>query len=180
MKRFTFKLCIAIIAIALCIPTLTIADDWNLEAPTGLKFATIKGYQDWPVVATHYRKDKNELRLIIGNDIAVKAYRKGIPLNGQKFPDGSILVKIGYSLKETPEFKVSLEPDTIQRVEFMIKDSGRFKDTEGWGFARFVYDAKTNKYKVWGKSAKDYWQCFACHKLVKKKDYVFTDYVRRK
>ena len=160
--------------------TLVFASDWNLEAPTGLKFGVIKGYEDWHVVATHYRTDKNELRYIIGNKVAVDAYRKGIPLNGQKFPDGAILVKIGYSLKKNPAFESSVEPDVIQRVEFMIKDSNRFKDTAGWGFARFVYDATEKRYKVFGKSAKDYMQCFTCHKLVKKKDYVFTDYVKRK
>ncbi len=159
---------------------LAFASDWNLEAPTGLKFGVIKGYEDWHVIAIHYRTDKNELRYIIGNKVAVEAYRKGIPLNGQKFPDGTILVKIGYSLKKNPAFKNSVEPDIIQRVEFMIKDSKRFKDTAGWGFARFVYDAKAKKYKVFGKNAKDYMQCFTCHKLVEKRDYVFTDYVKRK
>ncbi len=155
---------------------LAFASDWDLEAPTGLKFSVIKGYENWHVVATHYRTDKNELRYIIGNPIAVEAYRQGM----KKFPDGSIIVKIGYSLKKNPDFEASVEPDVIQRVEFMIKDSKRFKDTAGWGFARFVYDAKTGKYKVFGKSPKDYMQCFSCHKLVERKDYVFTDYVKRK
>ncbi len=153
-----------------------IAGDWDLTAPTGLKFGLIKGYEDWHVVATHYRTDKNELRYIIGNKKAVEAYRKG----AKKFPEGAILVKIGYSLKKNPAFKASVEPDAIQRVEFMIKDSKKFKDSAGWGFARFVKDQKTGKYKVFGKSPKDYAQCFSCHKLVKQKDFVFTDYVRRK
>ncbi len=132
------------------------------------------------MVATHYRRDKNELRLIIGNDIAVKAYREGIPLNGKKFPEGTILVKIGYSLKKNPDFSVSFEPDVIQRVEFMIKDSKRFSDTGNWGFARFVYDKRSGHYKVWGKSKRDYIQCYSCHKIVKRKDFVFTDYVKRR
>ena len=153
-----------------------LSGDWDLEAPTGLKFGLIKGYEDWHVVASHYRTDKNEIRYIIGNKKAVEAYRSG----AKKFPDGAILVKIGYSLKKNPDFKASVEPDAIQRVEFMIKDSKRFKDSAGWGFARFVKDQKTGKYKVFGKSAKDYMQCFSCHKLVERKDFVFTDYVRRK
>jgi len=156
--------------------SLAFASDWDLEAPTGLKFGLIKGYENWHVVATHYRTDKNELRYIIGNDIAVEAYRKGM----KKFPAGAILVKIGYSLKKNPAFPASVEPDVIQRVEFMIKDPEKFPETAGWGFARFVYDAKSGKYKVFGKSAKDYMQCFTCHQAVKDKDFVFTDYVRRK
>ncbi len=153
-----------------------LAHDWELTAPTGLSFGKIKGYENWHVVATHYRTDKNELRYIIGNDKAVEAYKKG----AKKFPEGAILVKIGYSLKKNPDFPKSVEPDVIQRVEYMIKDSKTFKDTAGWGFARFVYDAKKGEYKVFGKSAKDYAQCFACHRSVERKDFVFTDYVRRK
>lgn len=166
--------------VTISIGAVAFANDWDLEAPTGLKFGLIKGYENWHVVATHYRTDKNELRYIIGNDVAVKAYRSGVPLNGKEFPEGAILVKIGYSLKKNPAFEASLEPDVIQRVEYMIKDSKRFKDSGGWGFARFVYDAKDGKYKVFGKSAEDYVQCFTCHKLVEKKDFVFTDYVNRK
>ncbi len=166
--------------LSLGVGAVAFAGDWDLEAPTGLKFGLIKGYENWHVVATHFRTDKNELRYIIGNDIAVKAYKRGVPLNGQKFPEGAILVKIGYSLKKNPAFPASLEPNVIQRVEFMIKDSKRFKDSAGWGFARFVYDAKAKRYKVFGKSAKDYMQCFSCHQSVAKKDFVFTDYVKRK
>ncbi|RLJ69888.1 cytochrome P460 [Hydrogenivirga caldilitoris] len=166
--------------VTISIGAAAFANDWDLEAPTGLKFGLIKGYENWHVVATHFRTDKNELRYIIGNDVAVKAYRSGVPLNGKEFPEGAILVKIGYSLKKNPAFEASLEPDVIQRVEYMIKDSKRFKDSGGWGFARFVYDAKDGKYKVFGKSAEDYVQCFTCHKLVEKKDFVFTDYVNRK
>ncbi len=168
MRKFILGSCVLGLAFA--------GEPWDLEAPTGLKFGVIKGYENWHVVATHFRTDKNELRYIIGNDKAVEAYKKGM----KKFPDGAILVKIGYSLKKNPAWEASLEPDVIQRVEFMMKDSKRFKDTAGWGFARFVYDAKTGKYKVFGKSPQDYMQCFSCHKLVEKKDYVFTDYVRRR
>ncbi len=158
------------------ISSVAFASDWDLTAPTGLKLGLIKGYENWHVVATHYRTDKNELRYIIGNDKAVEAYRRG----AKKFPEGAILVKIGYSLRKNPDFSASVEPAVIQRVEFMIKDSKRFKDTAGWGFARFVKDQKTGKYKVFGKSPKDYMQCFACHQSVSRKDFVFTDYVKRK
>ncbi|EDP74704.1 cytochrome P460 family protein [Hydrogenivirga sp. 128-5-R1-1] len=167
MKKLLFSLGVG---------AVVFAGDWELEAPTGLKFGLIKGYENWHVVATHYRTDKNELRYIIGNDKAVEAYLKG----AKKFPDGAILVKIGYSLKKNPAFPASVEPDAIQRIEYMLKDSKRFKDSAGWGFARFVKDQKTGKYKVFGKSARDYMQCFSCHQSVANKDYVFTDYVKRK
>ena len=168
MKGFVLAICGAGLAFA--------GEPWDLTAPTGLRFGIIKGYENWHVVATHFRTDKNELRYIIGNDKAVEAYRKGM----KKFPDGAIIVKVGYSLKRNPVFEASLEPDTIQRVEFMIKSSKRFKDTGGWGFARFVYDAKTGRYRVFGKNPEDYIQCFSCHKRVEKKDFVFTDYVGRR
>ncbi len=174
MRRY-----VLVFLLVLTFAAMALAINWDLKAPTGLEFSVIKGYEDWHVVATHYRTDKKELRLIIGNDVAVKAYREGIPLNGKRFPDGSIIVKIGYSLKKSPDFPPSLEPDRIQRVEFMIKDSKRFKDMGDWGYARFVYNHKKGAYEVWGKSREDYKQCYNCHRLVEKKDYVFTDYVRR-
>jgi hypothetical protein len=44
---------------------------------------------------------------------------------------------------EDPPFSPSA-PDTVpgdlEQVEFIVKDSKRFSDTHGWGYAMFVYD----------------------------------------
>jgi hypothetical protein len=69
-------------------------------------------------------------------------------------------------------------------VDLMVKDSKRFADSGGWGYGVFEYDAASDTFRLGnlkdkppqGNDAK----CgFACHTLVKTKDYVFTDYGHR-
>lgn len=154
-------------------------DKYSLTAPNGLSFANIRGYENWHIIASHYRTDKNEIRFILGNETVVQAYKEGAGKKGKPFADGSILVKIGYSLKKNPDFESSVEQDVLQRVEYIIKGAKRFKDTGGWGYARFVYDAKSDTFRPHGKDKTFANTCFACHTIVKRKDYVFTDYVGR-
>jgi hypothetical protein len=150
---------------------------WNLRAPNGIQFGLIKGYERWQVVAMHYRPDMKEMRYILGNPITVKAYQQGIPQNGKQFPNGAILVKIGYSLKPIDSFPNAIEPNVLQRVEFMVRDPKTFKNTGGWGFARFVYHPKTKTYTPYGKNAGFAQECFNCHSIVKSHDFVFTSYI---
>jgi hypothetical protein len=69
-------------------------------------------------------------------------------------------------------------------VDFMVKDSKRFADSGGWGYAVFRYDAASDTFKPGdltgmppqGNDAK----CgHACHTVVKNRDYVFTEYAQR-
>ncbi|HWR26376.1 MAG TPA: cytochrome P460 family protein [candidate division Zixibacteria bacterium] len=154
-------------------------DKYALTAPNGLSFSLIKGYENWHHVASHYRKDRSEIRFIMGNGKVIEAYREGAGKNGKPFPDGSILVKIGYSQKENPDWNSSIEPDALIRVEYMIKDSKRFNETYGWGYARFVYDVNTTTFEPYGKDRTFQNECSSCHVIVERKDYVFTDYVVR-
>jgi hypothetical protein len=150
---------------------------YSLVAPNGLSFGLIRGYENWEIIATHYRTDKNELRYILGNTKLIESYKAGAGRDGKKFQDGSILVKIGYSLKPNPAWDASIEPDVLQRVEYQVKDSNKFKDTEGWMWARFVYDPETDSYSNFGEDENFAIECLGCHAKVEKKDYVFTDYV---
>jgi len=123
------------------------------------------GYRNWQVVAPSHRPDKDEVRVILGNEIAMKAYRAGtLP-----FPDGSILAKLAWKRVQSPEFDQAFVPDAPQRIEFMVKDSKKYASTGGWGFGRFVG----------GKAAdeKQHSTCFPCHEAnVKGNDFVFTRY----
>lgn len=159
--------------------SVTAQDRYDLKAPNGVSFSEIRGYESWPVIATSRRTDNNELRVILGNDILIDAYQKGIPGNGEPFPDGAIIVKIGWSEKQSPVFPVAYEPDVLKRVEFIGKDSGRFPATSGWGYARFVYDAKTAAFTPYGKGPSFAQECYQCHTLVKTKDFIFTGYPHR-
>ena len=130
------KKVVSLIIVMLIMVVLLIAMEdsskYALQAPNGLSFGLIQGYDSWKAVASHYRTDKQEIHVIVGNDKVIKAYQTGAGKNNQSFPEGSILVKIGYSLKPNPDFASSIEPDVLQRVEYMLKDSKKFKDTGGW------------------------------------------------
>jgi hypothetical protein len=157
---------------------LAAQDRYALREPNGISFSEIRGYEDWKVVAPSFRTDNDEIRIILANDRMIEAYRTGIPENGQPFPEGSIIVKIGYSEKKSPSFPAALVPDVLKRVEFIIKDSQRFPQTSGWGFARFVYDADKG-FAPFGKDASFAQQCYSCHTIVQAKDFIFTDYPQR-
>jgi hypothetical protein len=154
-------------------------DKYELKVPNGISFSEIRGYESWQAVAVSRRTDNNELRVILGNPAMTDAYREGIPGNGRPFPDGSIIVKIGWSERKNTDFPAAYEPDILKRVEFIIKDSKRFPDTSGWGYARFVYDANTSTFTPYGKDASFVGECYQCHTIVKKKDFIFTSYPRR-
>ena len=67
-------------------------------------------------------------------------------------------------------------PDILKDVAVMSKDSKRFADSGGWGYAQFDYDASSDGFKPNGTGYK----CgTACHTAAKAKDYVFTAYGKR-
>lgn len=179
MKRFSFFVVAGLLGISLVLAgsdQLSAQDKYALKAPNGLSFEDIRGYETWQVIAPSYRTDKKEVRYILGNAALVEAYKKGSSKKGILFPDGAILVKIAYSEMKNPVFPAALEPDTLQRIEFMVKDSKKFSATGGWGYARFVYDPASNTYTPYGKDADFANECYQCHTLVKDRDYVFTKY----
>ena len=142
------------------IPNLTMKN-------TNLSFKEIKNYQNYKIVATHFREDKNELRYILANPIAYDAIRK----HKEKMPNGSKIVKIGWSVKKMATFPSALEADKIQRIEYMIRDKSKHKESDGWGYARFV--KKDGKYKAWNGNIQD---CVSCHSIMKSNDYLFTNF----
>jgi hypothetical protein len=83
------------------------------------------------------------------------------------------------SERKSPDFPAAFEPDVLKRVEFIMKDSKRFTDTSGWGYARFIFDAKTATYTPYGKDATFVRECHQCHTIVKAKDFIFTGYPQR-
>ena len=64
-----------------------VQDKYSLKSPAGIAFADFKGYEDWAVVSS--ARTDEVLKVIVGNPTVIKAYKAGIPGNGQPFPDGS-------------------------------------------------------------------------------------------
>jgi hypothetical protein len=122
------------------------------------------------------------LKVIAANETMINAYREGIPGNGKPFPDGSKIAKIGWSTKKNPEapFEVVV-PDALKYVEFIEKDSKRFPESHGWGYAEFLYDAASGTFTEKGPLPERAvtGECHACHTIVAAKDYIFTAYPRR-
>jgi len=139
----------------------------DLKMPNNaLEFKVIEGYQDYKIVATHFRTDKNELRYILANPIGYNALKANVEV----MPEGSKIVKIGWSVKKMPLFPTALEADKIQRVEYMLKDSKKFDaNGDNWGYARFI--KKDGQFQSWDKGTKG---CISCHSIAKENDYLFT------
>jgi hypothetical protein len=121
------------------------------------------------------------IKAILANPVMMKAYREGIPDNGKPFPEGSAIVKIEWSKKKGPASPYFVEvPDTLKLVSFIKKDSKKFRDSSGWGYAQFLYDAPSKTFTAYGKdSSFGTTVCYKCHTAVKEKDYIFTDYPLR-
>jgi Cytochrome P460 len=164
-------------------------DKYTLQIPGGLSFSEIKGYEQWQVVGPSLTEAANVIRVIVANPVMIKAYQDGVPGNGKPFPDGSKIVKLEWKPKKItdPPFSASA-PDTVPGdftpVEFIVKDSKRFSETHGWGYAMFEYDTASGTFAPAtmashppvGHDAK----CgAACHELAESKDYIFTAYPPR-
>jgi hypothetical protein len=157
-------------------------DKYTLKVPNGLAFSEFKGYESWQVVSIS--QDGGLLAAILGNPAMIDAYLAGAPGNGKPFPDGVKMAKIHYNPKTMETFPAATVPGTQHDVDFMVKDSKRFADSGGWGWAVFEYDAASDTFRP-GTAAdtppqQNDAKCgFACHTIVKTRDYVFTDYGHR-
>lgn len=125
-----------------------------------------EGYRSWELIAPAQEAEPlNELRTVVGNATALKAYRDG----EQPFPDGTVLVKLAWKHVQSPDFKPASIPGAATTVQVMVKDSKRYPDSGGWGYGRFVGGKPVDEAQ--------HRTCHACHQaLVKDRDYVFTRY----
>jgi len=130
------------------------------------------GYRDWRLISVaHEEGNLNDLRAVLGNDIAINAYREGkLP-----FPDGTIIARLAWSYVPSEENnKVFGRAQSFvagapkNGVQFMVKDSRKYASTDGWGFAQFN-DGKPADETVHN-------TCFSCHEPIKARDFVFTRY----
>lgn len=151
-------------------------DKYSLKSPSGIAFSDFRGYEDWAVVSSSHTGDR--LKVIVGNLTMINAFKTGVPRNDQTFPDGSMIVKLQWTQKKSNEapFVVDL-PDTFKEAFVMEKDSKRFPNSGGWGYAVFNYDVASDKFTPDPKALSDCGN--ACHSAVKAKDYIFHPYQKR-
>lgn len=141
------------------------AQQGTAPAPNGITIP--QGYKDWRVIAPSHRTDNNTLRVILGNDVAVKAAREG---KTNPWPDGAVFAKLVWKDRQDDHWPAATVPGAFVHAEFMIKDAKQYEATGGWGFARWLGAEQ----KPYGKDAAFVQECFGCHTPVKARDYVFT------
>jgi hypothetical protein len=150
-------------------------DKYSLKSPSGIAFSDFRGYEDWSVVSS--ARTDEVLKVIVANPAMIKAYKAGVPGNGQAFPEGSKIVKLQWKPKKSTEAPFVVDvPDVFTQAFVIEKDSKRFPKTGGWGYALFNYDAATGKFVADPATA----DCgHSCHVAVKSKDYIFHPYQKR-
>jgi hypothetical protein len=162
--------------------TSSAQDKYSLKVPGGLAFSEFKGYESWQVVSIS--QDGPLMAAIMANPAMITAYRAGVPGNGKPFPDGAKMAKVHWTPTKMKTFPAATVPGELHDVDFMAKDSKRFADSGGWGWAVFEYEAKSGSFRPGTTTDQPPQQhdakCgFACHTLVKSSDYVFTEYAKR-
>ena len=172
MKRIACVL-VAVLALAGVVASMAAASrepDGEAAPIYGIKIPS--GYRDWKLISVAHEEGKlDDIRAILGNDIAIKAYREGkLP-----FPDGAIIVRLAWSYVPSEENnkvfgrRQSFVAGTPKHgVQFIVKDSKKYAATDGWGFAQFN-DGKPADEALHN-------TCYSCHEPVKARDFVFTRY----
>ena len=175
MKRITLLFALATVAsiIALAAPASRRTDQSASQNAAPIFVKTVPpGYRDWRLISVAREEgDLKDIRAILGNDVAIKAYREAtLP-----FPEGTIIARLAWSHDASEENNKTfgraqsfVAGAPKNGVQFMVKDSKKYASTGGWGFAHFddgkpAADAVLNT-------------CFACHLAVKDRDLVFTRY----
>ena len=172
MKRFAVALAPFAVLGGLVAHMAPASGQSNGEAAAIFEGKLPPGYRDWKLISVaHEEGNLNDLRAILGNDVAVTAAR-----------EGKLCIRTAPSLPGLPGITIPLEesekafgrPQSFvagppkNGVQFMFKDSTKYAATGGWGFAHFN-DGKLADEAVLN-------TCFSCHETVKDRDFVFNRY----
>ncbi len=165
-------LLVAVAMVAGIVAFTRVASASNEQAAPVSGITIPPGYRDWKLISVaHEAGNLNDLRAVLGNDIAVKAYREGkLP-----FPDGAVIARLAWTYVPSEENnkvfgrQQSFVAGPATNAQFMVKDSHKYASTGGWGFAQF----KNGKPDADEATLK---KCFPCHEPIKARDFVFTRY----
>lgn len=144
------------------------ADDAHRKAAPVFGVTIPDGYREWQLVSVAaHAGAADELKAILGNPLAMTAYRQG----ARSFPDGAVLAKLSWAQAPLDGFTAAFVPGAPVRLEFMVKDARRYAETGGWGFGRFVDDKPADEAQ--------HKTCFTCHAAsAAQDDFVFTRFAR--
>ena len=171
MKRITFLLVVVATLAGVFASIGPASGQTDKQAAPAFVTTIPPGYRDWRLISVaHEAGNLNSLGAILGNDVAIKAYREGtLP-----YPDGTIIAALHYSHAPSEEnnrifgHRQSFVPGAPTNIQFMVKDSEKYAATGGWGFGNFK-DGKPGDEALMK-------TCFPCHAQEKARDLVFTHY----
>ena len=113
---------------------LAAQDRYTVQVPGGLAFSEFRGYENWQLVAVAHNGEK--LDAVFGNPVMIEAYKAGVPGSGKPVPDGAMMAKIHWMAKKAEDQpNEPIVPGALHDTDFMVKDSKRFADSGGWGYA---------------------------------------------
>ena len=179
MKRIAFLLVAVAAAAGVVASTAPPPGHADEEAAPIFGITIPPGYRDWRLISVaHEAGNLNDIRAILGNDIAIKAYREGkLP-----FPDGAVIAALHWNEASSDEnnkvLAIGFPGAGLQsfvagppvNVQFMVKDTKKYAETGGWGYADFTNGKPGNEAL--------HRTCFPCHEPAKNRDYIFTRYAR--
>jgi len=171
MTRIAFLLVAVVTVSAVLASTSPASGQAGGEAAPVFVTKMPPGFRDWTVISvSHEAGNINSIGAVLGNDVAVKAYREGkLP-----FPDGSIIAAVHYAYVPSEENNKVFGRDQSfvagppTNVQFEIKDSKKYAATGGWGFGHFNKDGTLGNDALMK-------TCFPCHAKASR-DLVFTSY----
>ena len=172
MKRITFLL-VAFATLATVVAFTATASRHDQEAAPVFVTKIPPGYRDWRLISVAREEGSlNDIRAILGNDLAIKAYREGkLP-----FPEGAIIARLAWSHDASEENnKVFGQAQSFvagapkNGVQFMVKDSKKYASTGGLG-GTLISTTANLPTRQCSKT------CFPCHEAIKARDFVFTRY----
>jgi len=161
-------------AVAICaVASITVAASRADETATPTYLKQIPaGYRDWRLISVaHEEGDLHSFAAVLGNDVAIKAYREG----KLAFPNGTIIAALHYRHVASEENNKVFGRDqsfvagSPTNIQFMVKDSKKYAATGGWGYSSFGKDGKPSP-----ESAMK--TCFPCHEALRDRDFIFTRY----
>lgn len=166
-------LTIAVAIVASILAYQLTASGWANEHSAPVYLTQIPaGYRDWKVISVaHEEGDLHSFAIVLGNDIAIEAYREGkLP-----FPDGTIIAALHYRHVPSDENnkvfgrEQSFVPGPATNIQFEVKNSKKYAATGGWGFGHFNTEGKPA-------DEAQLKTCFPCHEPAKARDFIYTRY----
>jgi hypothetical protein len=158
-KKINFKTCGLLLVISITHHGLVFAETSRPEKPV------YGDYKDWRILGVSHRLDKNYIRSIVGNNLAVNAGRAG---KVQPWPDGVVIAKLSWKASISSDWPQAVIPGEFVGAEAMVKDSKKYSETGGWGFGRWEGQSLVMN------DSQQTAVCLGCHVMMKDHDYVFT------